>query len=166
MSQNNPTITPEIVETFRLSLPEFADLDVWSAGSVDRALNWSAVETGSSRWGGYDDYSSKQQGMFLYTAHKLVKQRETALAVEMSTTPYPSGPPTKLIVGDESIEFGLNRPIDYSKDYDLASTVYGTEFIRVRERIGMGACVAGEQQGSYYGMYPGYGWAMWPYYVS
>ena len=164
MSLQTTTVSLQTADEFRVAFPEFQNKDEFSDGVLLRNLTLANNETGSSRWGRYEPFSLKEQGMFLFTAHNLVKRREAAVAVQQGVSPYPSGPPKKVAVGDESIDFGLNRPIDYTKDSDLSSTIYGAEFIRLRERVGMGATTAAEARTSYYGMYPGYGFWFFPYY--
>ena len=160
-------ITKEIITTFREAYPEFEDVDVFSDGFVARQLKAADNETGSNRWGGYSEFSIKQEGMFLFAAHILVKRRECSYAVKNHVNPYPSGPPKSIKVGDEKIEYGQTiAAADYDISHDLVSTIYGAEFVRLRQRVTMGARVAGRERWGYSGMYPGYGTMFWPYYVT
>ena len=72
-------ITAEIIAEFRARYPQFADTAVWPDSVVSSALCEADAQTGSSRWGAYQDdcHNTKQRGMFFYACsltHSLLSQ--------------------------------------------------------------------------------------------
>ena len=134
-------ITSDIIDNFRNNYPEFP-ITNWSDAILTRALCEGDVETGSKRWGAYfnDCHNFKQRGMFLFTAHWLVMNngaqgdvgRESV--VDFTARLNLSGKS----VGDESVQYRITE-IQSSGDDWLSISIYGTQFLRLRQRAGMGA---------------------------
>ena len=70
---NTMPITAAIIAAFRATYPQFSNTTIWPDSIVTQALCEGDSETGSSRWGAYEDecHNFKQRGMFFYAAHWL-----------------------------------------------------------------------------------------------
>lgn len=135
-------ITAEVVDAFRSYYPEFHSASDWTAATLTSALTEADEETGA-RWGRYNAgiRSLKRRGMFAYAAHKAVMRRAARSAVETGgIAPAPAQVASKG-VGDESVSYAVATPTtgEASRLGDLRSTIYGSEFLRLRHRAGMGA---------------------------
>lgn len=132
-------ITDEIVASFREVMKAFADPNKWSDDAIRSALCEADSETGSCRWGGFENdcHNFKRRGMFLFAAHWLSTMygdggdgndpaSEARLNVQSKS------------VGDESIAYRVPQMMDTGSDW-LTYTVYGQQFWRLRRRAGMGA---------------------------
>lgn len=133
-------ITAEIIASFRTAKPEFSVLATWPDTVVTTALCEGDVETGSSRWGGYVDdcHNFKQRGMFLFAAHWLASTYPKGAADPTAVKPAARLNISGKSVGDESIQFRITE-IQSTGDDWLSTTIYGTQFLRLRRRAGMGA---------------------------
>jgi hypothetical protein len=135
-------ITAAIVTSFRTRYPEFSDIGKWSDTVVTRALCEGDVETSGRGWGAYDDecHNFKQRGMFLFSAHWLVSTYgDTGDVANPDYVDYTarlnlSGKS----VGDESVQYRITA-IQATGDDWLSTTIYGTQFLRLRPRASMGA---------------------------
>ena len=133
-------ITPEVVTSFRSTYPEFSTPTKWSDTVITRALCEGDAETAGKGWGGYVDecHNFKQRGMFLFTAHWLVSTYQSVGDVDPTNVDYSarlnlSGKS----VGDESVQFRITA-IQATGDDWLSTTIYGTQFLRLRPRAVMG----------------------------
>jgi hypothetical protein len=134
-------ITTEIIDAFRAAYPEFSDVPTWPLNQVTKALCEGDVETGSTkRWGGYVDdcHNFKQRGMFLFAAHWLASTYPNGAADPAVVNPAARLNISGQSVGDESIQFRITE-IQSTGDDWLSTTIYGTQFLRLRRRAGMGA---------------------------
>lgn len=134
-------ITADVIQSFRtwpLANSFFSDTTKYPDSVVVFALTRGDCETGSSRWGAYQDQlkNTKQQGMFYFAC--LILQ-----------TYYPDGVTGSLdgdarlntaskSVGDESISNRVPAMMEVGNDW-MTYTVFGQEFFRLRKRVGMGA---------------------------
>lgn len=131
-------ITPAIVAAFRGDFEGFADTAAWPDPKVKRALQIADHETGSGRWGSYDDLSIKQSGMFYFAAHYLTVKKANSAAMSMGGAPASIAPVQSKSVGDESVTYAINTQGMAPGDEGLGATSYGQEFIRLRRRVGRG----------------------------
>lgn len=135
-------ITSEIIASFRDFHGTFDDLVKWPDRALIRALNEGDVETGSSRWGGYEDdpQNFKLRGMYFYAAHWL-----SSMYGKSAEDPSKVDPASRLnvagkSVGDESVNYRITAMEATGNDW-LGTTIYGQEYWRLRRRAGMGAVV-------------------------
>ena len=141
-------ITPEIIAAFRAKFGGlFADETKWSDDTVTEALCEGDAETGSCRWGVYQDICSnfKQRGMFYYAAHWLITTYPSAAGATDPSKPSVGAKYTTASksVGDESIAFVNSKGNSElaAGDEWLTTTSYGQQYLRLRRRAGMGAVV-------------------------
>lgn len=136
-------ITAEIIASFRAAYPLFSDGAKWPDATVTTALCEGDVETGSTRWGSYEDdcHNFKHRGMFLYAAHWLVRTYPNGAADNTQQNPSAGGQVQSKTVGDESTTFAVTAYDGSSGAGNnwLASTQFGQQFMRLRKRAGMGA---------------------------
>ena len=141
-------IDSTIIADFRAYYPEFSDDTAWTDATVERHLWDAAQETGSSRWGAYSTAPApnfKARGLFAYAAHRAVLARRTAKAVEAGGAPSAPARAESKTVADESVTYAVHRPDSGARADsvgDLDTTAYGQEFLRLRNRAGMGMAVA------------------------
>ncbi len=133
-------ITLEIIAAFRISPYglAFADTVNYPDFLVQYALCEADTETGSPRWGAYqeDCHNLKQRGMFLYAAAWLGSNYANGI----------NGAPdlearlnvASKSVGDESIAYRVPQMLEVNNDW-LTYTAAGQQFYRLRKRVGMGA---------------------------
>lgn len=134
-------ITPAIITSFRTDLrfKAFSDTTKWPDALITDALFEGDAETGSNRWGDYQDegHNFKRRGMFYFAAHWLATNYGTA-----GVTVDPASEARLNVaskgVGDESISYRVPKMMDVGDDW-LTYTVYGQQFYRLRRRAGMGA---------------------------
>lgn len=132
-------ITQAMVDSFRAEFIAFSDIVKWPDALISCALCEADAETGSSRWGAYEDecHNFKRRGMFYFAAHWLSTNYGTAGV----TTPPASEARLNVqskSVGDESIDYRVPSMMNVGDDW-LTFTVYGQQFYRLRRRAGMGA---------------------------
>lgn len=135
-------ITAAIVASFRAVQLAFTDTTKWPAGVVQEALCEADAETGSSRWGAYEDecHNLKRRGMFYFAAHWLSVTYPTG-AGATDPTNIPSTARLNVAaksVGDESVTYRVGAIQETENDW-LSLTNYGVQFLRLRRRVGMGA---------------------------
>lgn len=138
---NTVDITPAVIASFRVTMPAFADLVKWPDAIVEQALCEADAETGSSRWGVFEDEcrNTKRRGLFYYGAHWLATTYLTQDASDASNI----SPSARLnvaakSVGDESVTYRVGGIQETEEDW-LSLTNYGVQFLRLRRRVGMGA---------------------------
>ena len=142
-------ITPEIIQSFRDAYPYFSDAADWPDNILSKALCEGDVETGGSGWGAYQDdcHNFKQRGMFLYAAHWLTVMYPRkfdsgdSTGGESGSGGVVGGAVSSKAVGDESISFAINAVDVGSAQSWLGSTGWGTQFLMLKRRAGMGARV-------------------------
>lgn len=134
-------ITADVITSFRNSQKAFADPVKWPDEIVEQALCEADAETGSRRWGAYEDEcrNFKQRGLFYYAAHWLSVTYGDGGAADPSA--ISSGARLNVAaksVGDESVTFRVGGIQETEEDW-LSLTNYGVQFLRLRRRAGMGA---------------------------
>ena len=134
-------ITPALIASFRGAQPAFSDDTKWPDAVVEDALCEADVETGSSRWGTYQDdcRNFKRRGMYYYAAHWLA----VTYLTQDASDPSNISPTARLnvaakSVGDESITYRVGA-IQKTEDDWLSLTNYGVQYLRLRGRAGKGA---------------------------
>lgn len=140
------TVTATTVADFRAYYPEFSDDTVWTDATLTRHLEAGAQEAGSTRWGSYkaSPASLLARGIYAYAAHRAVLANAAAKAVAAGGAPSAANQVTSKSVGDESASYAVATPGSMSEQAaygDLASTMYGQEFLRLRRRAGTGMAV-------------------------
>lgn len=132
-------ITQAMVDSFRVEFPAFSDIIKWPDSLISYALCEADAETGSSRWGAYEDecHNFKRRGMFYFAAHWLATNYGTAGATADPSSDARLNVAGKS-VGDESIQYRVAAMMDAGNDW-LTYTNYGQQFYRLRKRAGMGA---------------------------
>jgi hypothetical protein len=132
-------ITQAMIDSFRAEFFAFSDVTKWPDALISCALCEADAETGSSRWGAYEDecHNFKRRGMFYFAAHWLSTNYGTAGVTADPASEARLNVQSKS-VGDESIEFRVPKMMDVGSDW-LTFTVYGQQFYRLRRRAGMGA---------------------------
>lgn len=136
-------ITQQIIDEFRIHFPIFTSTTRWPNSVLDLALSNGDIETGGTRWGGFDfdHHNKKQRGMYLYAAHWLVTNYKSSAQNQDSQSTLPKNPIISKSVGDESITYSAPSisNINQAGEGWLASSSFGQQFMMLRKRIGMGA---------------------------
>lgn len=139
------TIDATLVASFRESSQgrAFSDDTVWPDDVVKDALCEADAETGSGRWGIFQDVCSnfKRRGMFYFAAHWLASTYLT----QDASDPTNISPSARLniaskSVGDESVTYRVTG-IEKTQNDWLSLTNYGVQYMRLRDRAGKGAVV-------------------------
>ena len=134
-------ITLELITAFRNSPQGRAFGDKWPDDVVEAALCEADAETGSSRWGTYQDdcRNFKRRGMFYFAAHWLAVTYLTQDASDPSNiSPIARLNVAAKSVGDESVTYRVGA-IQKTEDDWLSLTNYGVQYLRLRGRAGKGA---------------------------
>lgn len=134
-------ITAEVIADFRtwpLGGQAFSSNTDFPDSLIQYALCEADTETGSCRWGVYEAecHNLKQRGLFYYAAHWLSVYYPEGLNSDVNQEAR-LNVATKS-VGDESISYRVPSMM-WSGDDWLSFSVYGTQFMRLRRRVGMGA---------------------------
>lgn len=136
-------ITPAIIAAFRVEVPLFSDDTDWPDSVVEKALCEGDAETGGSGWGGYADdcHNFKQRGMFAYAAHWLtiMYPHGSVNGGQSNTGGQVGGAVSSKTVGDESTSYAINAVDVGSAKSWLGSTGWGTQYLMLKRRAGMGA---------------------------
>lgn len=136
-------ITAELIASFRDSSQgrAFSDDTKWPDDVVSDALCEADMETGSKRWGAFQDVCNnfKRRGMFLFAAHWLASTYLT----QDASDPTAISPSARLniaskSVGDESVNYRVTG-IEKTQNDWLTLTNYGVQYMRLRDRAGKGA---------------------------
>lgn len=134
-------ITNAIVADFRgtPSMVAFSDTTKWPDSFIVEALCQADAETGSSRWGPFDTdcHNLKKRGMYLYAAAWLVNNFLDSGPLVSASGEARLNVAAKSI-GDESITYRTPSMLSAIDDW-LSFSHYGTQFMRLRKRVGMGA---------------------------
>lgn len=132
-------ITPAMITSFRAEFQAFTNVTNWPDALISCALCEADAETGSARWGAYEDecHNFKRRGMFYFAAHWLATNYGTAGVTADPNSEARLNVASKQ-VGDESISYRVPKMMDVGDDW-LTFTVYGQQFYRLRRRAGMGA---------------------------
>lgn len=134
-------ITPEVITAFRAFCAAFSDPVKWPDVTVQQALCEADAETGSSRWGSYDPtdcHNFKKRGMFYYAAHWLSSFYGKSAADPTKVESNARLNVSAKSVGDESVQYRITEMENTGNDW-LSTTIYGTQFWRLKKRAGMGA---------------------------
>jgi hypothetical protein len=129
-----------VIAAFRISPygHAFADTTKYPDALVQYALCEADTETGSPRWGAYqeDCHNLKQRGMFLYAAAWLGSNYANGIdgAPDLEARLNVASKS----VGDESISYRVPAMLEVNNDW-LTYTAAGQQFYRLRKRVGMGA---------------------------
>lgn len=134
-------ITAEVIADFRiwpLGGQAFSSTTDFPDSLIQYALCEADTETGGKRWGAYqaDCKNLKQRGLFYYAAHWLAVYYPEGLNSDVNQEARLNV--ASKSVGDESIEYRVPSMM-WSGDDWLSFSVYGTQFMRLRRRVGMGA---------------------------
>lgn len=135
------TIDTTLIASFRDTMKAFGDDSVWPDDVVTQALCEADAETGSKRWGAFQDVCSnfKRRGMFYFAAHWLA----STYINQNASDPSVISPSARLniaskSVGDESVTYRVGA-IQKTEDDWLSLTNYGVQYLRLRGRAGKGA---------------------------
>lgn len=136
-------ITEDVMQAFREECSGFDDSTIWPDPMVKRALIRADRETGGECWGGYGEATIKQEGMFAFAAHSLMIKKGTQASVRNGGIAPAIGAIASKSVGDESVSFAVATPSDMSQtgEAQLAATISGQEFIRLRNQVVTGVTV-------------------------
>lgn len=129
-------ITVDHISAFRQKYKEFGDTTCWSDTTVLDALIEGDTETGSNRWGGYEDdpHNFKQRGMFTFAAHYILALFPQGDHTMTGTSKFAV---SSRSVGDESEAYNMGDLANLSVgDSWLATTSFGQMFMRLRKRAG------------------------------
>lgn len=133
-------IDADVIAAFRISPlgHAFTDIVKYPDSLVQYALCEADTETGSPRWGAYqeDCHNLKQRGMFLYAAAWLGSNY--ANGIEGAPDLEARLNVASKSVGDESIAYRVPAMLEVNNDW-LTYTAAGQQFYRLRKRVGMGA---------------------------
>ncbi|MGL5582079.1 MAG: DUF4054 domain-containing protein [Cetobacterium sp.] len=133
-------ITHDMIVSFRDAMKAFGDTVKWPDEVVEQALCEADTETGSRRWGAYQDVCNnfKRRGMFYFAAHWLSSMYARSAQNQQGVLPDARLNVIGKSVGDESIQYRMTALQDSYDDW-LCTTIYGTRFFGLRKRAGMGA---------------------------
>lgn len=128
------------VELFRTLMPAFADDAKWPDDVVQTALSEGEAETNSERWGIYSDDATgfRNRGIRYYAAHWLSSFYGTGATDPTSVRSDARQNVSSKSVGDESVAYRITEMEDTGNDW-LGTTIYGTQYWRLKKRAGMGA---------------------------
>lgn len=132
-------ITEEIISQFRSKMSVFEDSTKWNDDTITDALEEADAETGGRGWGIYQNEPGnfKRRGMFAYASHWLAVTFPTGDAVMSGGQKSAVAAKT---VGDESVTYVTGNLTGASTgEVWLASSGFGQQFIRLRNRAGRGA---------------------------
>ncbi len=133
-------VTPAMIASFRAFSAAFGDSAVWPDDVVTMALNEGITETNARRWGKYRDHPQnyRRRGIFYFAAHWLSSTYVTGTAADPSN--INSAARLNLSgksVGDESVQYRITE-IQSTGDDWLSTTLYGVQYLRLRDRAGLG----------------------------
>ncbi|MGL5284323.1 MAG: DUF4054 domain-containing protein [Plesiomonas sp.] len=133
-------ITHDMIVSFRDAMKAFGDTVKWPDEVVEQALCEADTETGSRRWGAYQDVCNnfKRRGMFYFAAHWLSSFYGKSAQNQAGILPDARLNVISKSVGDESIGYRMTSLQKAGEDW-LCTTIYGTQFYRLQRRAGMGA---------------------------
>lgn len=134
-------IDANVIAAFRiwpLGGQAFADTLKFPDSLVQYALCEGDSETGSSRWGSYQEecHNLKQRGMFYFAAAWLSMFYPDGINSDVNQEARLNV--ASKSIGDESVEYRVPQMLEVSNDF-LTWSVYGQAFYRLRKRVGMGA---------------------------
>lgn len=137
------TLTPDaaMIAAFRDRMKGFTSTDDWPDEIIEDSLCEAIEETSKARWGEYADECGnfRQRGIFYFAAHWLSSMYLLGTASDPSA--IPSAARLNLSgksVGDESVQYRITAIESTMNDW-LSTTIYGVQFMRLRNRAGMGA---------------------------
>lgn len=116
-------------DNLRCKYPEFDDSFTWPDDVVDKFLGWAAAELEASVWDCHFE-----AGSLALAAHMMavVKKSLSAQGNAMGAAP---GGISSLKTDMEQISYAAPAVAPSSADSSLATTIYGLEFMRLRERV-------------------------------
>lgn len=128
------------IAVFRSLMPAFTDDIKWPDTTVQTALDEGEVETNSTRWGDYADDATnfRNRGIRYYAAHWLSSFYGTGATDPTSVRSDARQNVSSKSVGDESVAYRITEMEDTGNDW-LGTTIYGTQYWRLKKRAGMGA---------------------------
>lgn len=142
MASPYPPIDDAMVADFRAFYPEFSDTTKYPDAMIKRALGVAFDEAGGCSWGSWEDpnlpYSFWKRGVYALAAFYLSLWAGQAAAGGGAVTP---GFQTGKTVRDESVAFAAPSAVTNAAqgDYLFSLSPYGLEWLRLRNRAGMGA---------------------------
>lgn len=118
-------------DNLRVKYPEFADTTEWADATIDIFLGWAAAELDAETWGCHFE-----AGSYALAAHMMAIAKRSK-AAQGSSIGGASGGISSLKTGDEQISyFAPSMPSSSTADDTaLGSTMYGLEYLRLRERV-------------------------------
>lgn len=116
-------------DKLRILYPEFASLTAYTDVVVDLFLGWAALELDALTWG-----THFERGSLALAAHMMAISKRSAAAATAALGAS-SGGIASMSTDQESIAFQAPPQVASAGDGSLGSTVYGLEFIRLRERV-------------------------------
>lgn len=128
------------VAVFRSLMPAFTDDTKWPDATVQTAIDEGEAETNPERWGEYADDPTyfRNRGIRYYAAHWLCSFYGSSAADPTSVRPDARQNVSSKSVGDESVAYRITTMEDTGNDW-LGTTIYGTQYWRLKKRAGMGA---------------------------
>lgn len=129
------------VPDFREDMPEFT-AERYPDPLVTRAYEHTAVYFGRL-WGKYEKSSNFRLGWAYYVAHVLMVSMQASKKVGKNKVAGSVRGVDSTSIDDESIAFGSQIMLKLSPgDDELASTLYGVEYLRRRELVTIGfSCI-------------------------
>lgn len=131
-------ITAEIITDFRNNYPQFSNVTTWTDAIVTQALCEGDSQTGSTRWGAYQDecHNTKQRGMFLYAAHLLTVYYPRG--GDQTPSSDPSWAWNSKSLGDASVSYNTGSSDVSPGNAWLLGTLFGQQFYRIMRTVALG----------------------------
>jgi hypothetical protein len=132
-------ITPDIVTDFRAA-SAFTDATKWSDETITQVLEEADAETGGRGWGVFivgEGQNFKRRGMYLFASHLIVSTMPKGGSVISGSSKFAVSSKS---VGDESTTYNNGNLANANVgDSWLASSGFGQQFLRLRQRAGRAA---------------------------
>jgi hypothetical protein len=117
-------------DNLRVLYPEFASTTDWLDATIEQFIGWAALELDAETWGVHFE-----RGSLALAAHLMALAKRSQAGAD-STAGASTGAVTGLRTGQESITFSAPAAAQAAaSDSSLGSTIYGLEYIRLRERV-------------------------------
>lgn len=117
-------------DKLRIRFPEFADVTEYPDATVDYFISLAAGELEAPVWGSFFE-----QGSYALAAHMMKLAKDSASAGSGGVAP--PGAITQVKTGDLQVSYGSTAGGGASipGDEGLRTTIYGLEYIRLRELV-------------------------------
>lgn len=121
------------VESFRVDLPEFADIAKFPDAAVAFWLKWALLMVNEDRWGDVFDL-----GVEMFVAHNLALERRAQVAAAKGGIPgMQPGVLTGSSVDKVSVGYDASAGINLGAGH-WNLTIYGTRFYQMAQQFGAG----------------------------